>query len=830
MEKRFILFLLLSFAIIYTFTPRPDPQAPEEANQEEVAQNDENEKADADKDAAKPPADKVDPEDGPKEENPDEPGQTPDPAEPKDPPEEPPAEPAVAVKPAAVPDSPEQWATLGSADPESQYRMLITLTSRGAAVTRIELSSDRFRDIEDRSGYLGHVAMDEFARGVGCPVDVVGPGTPAAEAGLKPEDTILKVDDQEITAAGEDAPGVAQQLRDLLASKKPGDEVTLTVRRGGDVFELQPVALGRRPLEVVRPEADDPLSFRMTPYSIDGTVLTATQQERFLGGSWEILGARTKKDVLAGRLEKDGANGADQSSEDQVVFFRTMPDEGLVVFKTFRLEKVPTDELENDVYPAYHLEMDVEIHNTGDAMHKVAYQLDGPTGLPTEGYWYANKVGRGMGSPGLRDVIVAFDGNTEPKVTPCPDIATDAIADEDDDPEVEGLPWEDQAITYIGVDAQYFSVVMIPKRDDEWVNYFGKGEAEADIWFAESRPICVGAVDEKWKKKANTSYRMISQEYEIEPSESLRQRFTVFAGPKKPELLAHYSLGELVYYGWFGLIAKPLLGLLHFFYGIVGNYGLAIIMLTAVVRLAMFPMSKKQAMNAQMMAKLQPEIKKLQEKYKKNLEERTRKQQELFRKHNYNPLAGCLVMFVQLPIFIGLYRSLMVDVELRQAPLFGSAIRWCSNLSAPDMLWYWKGVIPAFFTDGNAIYVLGPYLNVLPLMTVVLFLMQQKMFMPPPADDQAAMQQKIMKFMMIFIGLLFFKVASGLCLYFIVSSLWGLGERQFMPKIDAGKDTPPEPVVKSEEKSKETQPRSGGTAGGNGAAKRKKRKKNRGRK
>ncbi|MHB1036532.1 MAG: YidC/Oxa1 family membrane protein insertase, partial [Pirellulales bacterium] len=78
---------------------------------------------------------------------------------------------------------------------------------------------------------------------------------------------------------------------------------------------------------------------------------------------------------------------------------------------------------------------------------------------------------------------------------------------------------------------------------------------------------------------------------------------------------------------------------------------------------------------------------------------------------------------------------------------------------------------------------LGPYLNVLPLVTIALFLWQQKMFMPPPADEQAAMQQKIMSYMMIFIGVMFFKVASGLCIYFIASSAWGIAERKLLPKM-----------------------------------------------
>ena len=87
---------------------------------------------------------------------------------------------------------------------------------------------------------------------------------------------------------------------------------------------------------------------------------------------------------------------------------------------------------------------------------------------------------------------------------------------------------------------------------------------------------------------------------------------------------------------------------------------------------------------------LQPEIKKIQEKHKNNAEARTKAQQELFRKHNYNPLSGCLPIFIQMPVFIGLYRSLMVAIELRDAPLISNSIRWCSNLAAPDMLFDWQ--------------------------------------------------------------------------------------------------------------------------------------------
>ena len=86
------------------------------------------------------------------------------------------------------------------------------------------------------------------------------------------------------------------------------------------------------------------------------------------------------------------------------------------------------------------------------------------------------------------------------------------------------------------------------------------------------------------------------------------------------------------------------------------------------------------------MQELKPEMDRINEKYKGKPDEKTRAMQELWRKHNYNPMSGCMLAFFQLPIFIGLYRALMINVELRQAPLLSEGIQWCSNLAAPDML------------------------------------------------------------------------------------------------------------------------------------------------
>ena len=326
----------------------------------------------------------------------------------------------------------------------------------------------------------------------------------------------------------------------------------------------------------------------------------------------------------------------------------------------------------------------------------------------------------------------------------------------------------------MGVDAQYFTAALIPdpKRADD---------------FVEVRAQKVGATpaDTANYKLTDVSFRVTSRKLSLSADEPVTHSFKLFLGPRLPALLNEYGppgapLGTLIYYGWFGWVAEPMLVVLHLFYSLVHNYGIAIVMLTVLVRGCMFPLSRKQAISSQKMQAIQPEMKALQEKYKKQPEQMAQAQRELYRKHNFNPLGGCLMAFIQLPIFLGLYRSLAVDIELRQAPLFSEAVRWCSNLAAPDMLWSWSRYMPAFVNEGNGFFGLGPFLNLFPLITISLFLVQQKMFMPPATDEQTAMQQKVMQVMTIVMGVMFFKVPSGLCLYFIASSLWSVTERKLL--------------------------------------------------
>jgi YidC/Oxa1 family membrane protein insertase len=664
--------------------------------------------------------------------------------------EHPKAEVQAEQQPARV-EPEEELLTLGSVDPASPYRMLVTITNRGAAVKRIELSSPRFHDLEDRSGYLGHLEGTQLPDKAGYRVRVVGEGTPAAKAGLRPGDII--------TAIGSDTVIVPVQVENLLQRHKPGDTIELTVDRQGKKEPFS-AKLTRRPLEVIKPEENDPLSFLLTLEQVGGTTIDKDQDElpgvHMRASNWTVL-------------------ARDPNKPDEVSLEYVLDKEQLRVVKTYSVVRVPDAEAQSDKnapeYPAYHLNLRVEVENLGDESKEVAYRLDGPTGLPIEGWWYAlnSKIGHSgqSGSPGIRDISLM---GTEPEQhRRFYAVSATRLADDDLPP-----PYTKIDLDYVGVDAQYVATVLIPQV---------KGETGSR--FATVIPLRAGPVDKNKKKLVDTSCRLISEKTTLESKQSLDQDFQIFAGPKRPKLLSQYAqpygLGDLISYGYFGWVCEPMLWILHFFYGIVRNYGVAIVMLTVLVRSCMFPLSRKQALNAAKMQELQPELKKLADKYK-NPEERMRAQREFFRKHNYHPLSGCLPALVQLPIFLGLYRSLAVDIELRQAPLISESIRWCSNLGAPDMLWHWRPYIPIDFITDEAAGWLGPYLNVLPLITIALFIIQQKMFLPPPTDEQAAMQQKMMQYMMIIMGVMFFKVASGLCLYFIASSLWGIAERKLLPK------------------------------------------------
>ncbi len=682
--------------------------------------------------------------------------------------------PAAAMPVEPQDESSQEFVTLGSVAADSPYRLLVTLTNQGAAVRRIECSSPRYRDLQDRSGYLGHLEYVDDPKGGVC-LQVVGQGTPAALAGLRPGDRITALG---VTSQGVNAPEAIQntsELQQVLAKTKPGQQLAIEVHRSTEEAKESTVqctaTLARRPLEIIRPEGENillwedklPADFVETP-----SFLLTLQQ--LAGQEMKPFAQDAEAEELPGVSLRESNWEIVEHDVASVTFRRRLVEQQIEIIKRYRLAEVPAEEAAHAGFPAYNLQLEIELRNLAADARDLAYRLDGPNGLPMEGWWYAYKIGRSWGGVGLRDVIARYEGAETVQFGPAT-IVDDKVG------RLEGNP-----LAYIGVDAQYFSAMLLPQKtslDERWI-------AEAHTILVGPKPKAHSAE----KRFANVSCRLISKSQKIESGESLRHAYTIFAGPKSIDLLAHYQasgnpqygLGDLLYYGWFSAVAKAMLAVLHFFYAIVGNYGIAIIMLTVLVRGCMFPISRKQAASMAAMQKLKPEMERLKEKYKGDMQKQSQATQELYRKHKINPMAGCLPAVIQLPVFIGLYRSLMVDIELRQAPLLGESIHWCSNLAAPDMFYDWSAIMPDFINSGIGFFGLGPYLNVLPLAATSLMLVQQTLFMPAAANEQAAMQQKIMKYMMVFMGIIFFKFAAGLSIYFIASTSWAIVERKLLPK------------------------------------------------
>ncbi|MGI8978414.1 MAG: YidC/Oxa1 family insertase periplasmic-domain containing protein [Pirellulaceae bacterium] len=711
------------------------------------------------------------------------------------------------LKPAA--GAPHKLVFLGSVDAASGYALGITLNTKGAAVERAELASEAYRDIDDASGYLAHLGLVDTKEGIR--ISVVGPGTPAALAkessgkgagGLATGDIITSL-------GGGPVANAAAVETYLTKETHPGDTLEIKVTRkidGKSTPLTFTAALTRRPVQVIRPEAHehedgvehDPLSFLLTLESL-GTKRIETGDEEIRG-----LPSTISRNW---NLDKQTADTAEFSLTLDAADLKSIGQTGsLKLIKRYKVAKSETPGGKN-----YHLDLEIEIQNVGQDAKELAYRFTGATGLPLEGWWYSNKLHRDMwAAAGARDIAWQIhDGQHH--LLAAPRIYSDAKAALDNgDPAEQSLFVGDdnQSLDNVAGDTQFFAVALMPRADGETPVTFARAFAKP----AQD----ITRINTKYIKTLNTTCVLVSPAKVLEPGKSLSTKFQVFLGPKDQDLLEQYKLEKLIERGWpYASYPAWLLQLiLHFFFALTHNYGISIILLTVLVRSCMIPLSLKQAKSAAKMQELAPEMAKLKEKYKDDMEKQSTALRELYAKHKFNPFGGCLPVFLQLPIFVGLYRCLSVDIALRDADLFPGFF-WASNLAGPDKLFYWKDWMIGFLADESAW--LGPFFNVLPVVTCLLFIVQQKLFTPPATDEQTAMQQKMMSYMTIFMGVMFFKVPAGLCIYFIVSSLWSIVERKWIVKHKPAPAPAAEGKSGGEKDSRPAKPSPNGA--GNGTAK-----------
>ncbi len=268
----------------------------------------------------------------------------------------------------------------------------------------------------------------------------------------------------------------------------------------------------------------------------------------------------------------------------------------------------------------------------------------------------------------------------------------------------------------------------------------------------------------------------------VAPGASITKTSRFFAGAKETELLEHYTEDEgirmfdyAIDWGWLYFITKPIYFGLHFFYGIVGNFGISILLLTVVIKLALFPMANKQYESMARMKKLQPKMQALKEKYG---DDRAKMQQEtmaMYKEEKVNPLASCLPILIQIPIFFSLYKVLYVTIDMRQAPFFG----WIKDLSAPDPMLVTNlfGLIPWEPTGFLAI-------GILPLFMGVTMWFQQKLN-PPPTDP---VQQKVFAFMPIIFTFILAGFSVGLVIYWTWNNILTIAQQWVIMRKVAAKE------------------------------------------
>ena len=295
---------------------------------------------------------------------------------------------------------------------------------------------------------------------------------------------------------------------------------------------------------------------------------------------------------------------------------------------------------------------------------------------------------------------------------------------------------------WLGVEDQYFISAAVP------MTTVRNGFFRAGTYLSEPQR------NVQSERKLSPYFGVALPPTNLQPNLLVESEFKMYYGPKEDEELMKFGHNLVVSHDMtLEVLAGPLLDLLRMIYGYVGNYGVAIIILTIIVRLVLFPLTYKGMKSMKRMQQLSPRMKKLQAKYKNNKEKLNKEMMGLYRKNRVNPLGGCLPMLLQLPVFFALYSSLSSAVELRHAPF----MLWISDLSQPDGL----GITPLLM--GASMY------------------FQQKL--TPQTAMMDSTQAKVMQMLPFIFTIFTFTFPSGLTLYWVTSNILSIAQQQIINRI-----------------------------------------------
>ncbi len=306
---------------------------------------------------------------------------------------------------------------------------------------------------------------------------------------------------------------------------------------------------------------------------------------------------------------------------------------------------------------------------------------------------------------------------------------------------------------------------------DGWIGFTDK------YWLGALVPSKDAKVDAKFRAGSGNIFQaQVARENAqvVAPGQTLKTTTHLFAGAKETALLDRYKeeqgitlLDKAVDWGWFYWFEKPLFYLLDWLFKLVGNFGVAIILMTFVVRGLMFPIAQKQFASMAQMRAVQPKMKKIQEKHKEDKQKQQQEIMKLYKDEKVNPLAGCLPIFLQIPIFFALYKVLMLSIEMRHQPF----TLWIQDLSAPDPMTPVNlfGLLPF---DPPGFLAVG----ILPILMGITMHYQFKLN-PQQMDP---MQQKIFSLMPWILVFIMAPFAAGLQLYWTVSNVLTIAQQKWL--------------------------------------------------
>ena len=320
-----------------------------------------------------------------------------------------------------------------------------------------------------------------------------------------------------------------------------------------------------------------------------------------------------------------------------------------------------------------------------------------------------------------------------------------------------------QDLTYAGVMSQYYATILLPQDQSRGSTVYATRQ-EFPLTHEDNTLV------------PGVTVAMGIPNLTMAPNEIKTLTYDIYTGPKfnaylRDLNLSYPAISDIMAYGWLVFLSVPMNWLLNLFHGWFGNWGVAIICMTIVVRALIWPLHKKSYMAMKRMSLVQPEMVKLKEKYPDDPQKVNMEMMKLYQKYGINPASGCVPMLIQIPIFFAFYRVLQYSAELRGQPF----CLWMTDLSLPDTVGHLFGVP----------------INILPLIMAVTMIIQMRM--TPQAGERS--QRIIMNLMPVMFFLFCYNFASALALYWTTQNLISIGQTALIRRL-------PMPVLSPAKKKK----------------------------